>query len=96
VNPEDYDIHTKYLSDLEREVRMKQEDPMPEFKTGEEAYEWMEQRLNKSWVDEIFDEPKVEVTFPANPGSGSLSGGTMTKAEFEALMGLGSIDDSSA
>ncbi len=42
----------------------KKEEPMPEFQSGEEAYEWMERRLNKSWVDEIFDNPSVEVVAP--------------------------------
>lgn len=60
---------------------MKKPEPMPEFENGDEAYEWMQRRLNKSWADDISsllspeDEAALKETHK-NPKAGTSSKNT--------------------
>jgi hypothetical protein len=49
------------LYDDESESFMAKQDNTPEFNDPEEALDWMEARLNKSWVDDINPAPKAPV-----------------------------------
>lgn len=60
MNPDDPQdqMYWNAIEDLhrqERELAMtrKQEEPMPEFENGDDAYDWIQSKLTKSWVDDI-------------------------------------------
>lgn len=40
------------------ERKRSDKDTVPEFKSGEDALEFMEKKLNGSWVDDILEDPK--------------------------------------
>jgi hypothetical protein len=107
MNPQD-PMDARYLNALddlmqqEKEQAMKKDEPMPEFEDGDAAYEWMQRRLNKSWVDEILDNPDVAVVDPL-PDVTNIYGNTprkaMTPEEFYKALGInpdGSSADDSA